>query len=336
MPLNIVLARTGQAWEDALLAEVAGSAGISAVAQCHTMVELLVAVEVESPQITVVPVDFPRLAEGLARLRGLGRVIVVGEGADCPPGRADLQSLLASVRTPANPAGQLIAVWSPPGSWGASSVAVGLARSLGRKDPTLLLDANVHAPNVAELVNQPMGGLLQACLSADRGALELPVRKVTARLSALTGVEPAAYPAVHPGALHQVLSQARQEYVHVVIDTDSAVDPAGEIGLVPDWTTAAAVCLQTADHIMIVTGESDLAQERLWRSLPAVAELIRGRAIVVVNRCTDHRRTTARLARRLGDYLPEAAVGWIESRINDASLAPIVAEVAPVPAAATG
>jgi hypothetical protein len=97
--------------------------------------------------------------------------------------------------------------------------------------------------------------------------------------------------------------------------------------LVPDWTTATGVCLQDADDLVIVVAEGESAEQRLWRSLPAVADLLRGRATVVVNRCRDPKRTTARLARRLGDYLPEAAVGWIGSGITQRSLAPIVQEL---------
>lgn len=326
----MVLGRTGQDWEDALLARVTGHAAPAAVTECRTLVELLVSVEVESPQFLVVAEDFPRLPEALSRLRGLTRVVVVGRGpgADVPPDRADLDSLLVALDTPAAGAGRLTTVWGPPGSWGATSLAVGLARSLSRRHSTLLLDANVHAPSVGDVLNVPLGGLLQACLAADRGAPEVPARVLSERLSVLTGVDPVVYPAAHPGALQQVLDAARRDYRHVVVDVDSAVDPAGEIGLVPDWTTATAVSLQAADHVVIVIGESDAAQQRLWRSLPAVADLIRGRATVVVNRCADPRRTTARLAQRLGDHLPEAAVGWVPSRITEQSLAPIVAEVA--------
>ncbi len=329
----MVLGRTGQAWEGALLAQLAAHA--ASVAECRTVVELLVTAEVESPQVVVVPEDFPRLPEALARLRGLTPVVVVGRGpgADCSPEQADLDDLLGALAGPPGPSGRLVAVWGPPGSWGVTSVAVGLARSLSRREPTLLIDANVHAPTVGDLLDVPLGGLLHACLAADRGTADVAGRPVSRALSVLSGVDPAMYPAVHPGALQQVLDAARTRYAQVVVDVDSAVDPAGEIGLVPDWTTATAVCLRAADEVVVVIGESEVAQRRLWRSLPAVADILQGRATVVVNRCADPRRTTRRLARRLGDFLPEAAVGWIPGRIDEASLAPIVAELAREPAA---
>lgn len=190
----------------------------------------------------------------------------------------------------------------------------------------MLLDANVHAPSVDSVLSLPLGGLLQACLAADRGSVDLPIR-TQGPLSVLTGVEPAMYPSVHPAALHQVLEAARKQYPWTVLDTDSALDCAGEIGLVPDWTTTTMIAVQEADHLVIVVGETDAALARLWRALPSVGEVLRGRATVVVNRCRNSRSVTAALAARLGDYLPEAAVGWVSDKITAKSLAPIVAEV---------
>jgi hypothetical protein len=135
------------------------------------------------------------------------------------------------------------------------------------------------------------------------------------------------YPSVHPAALNLVLDAALARYAWVVADTDSALDSAGEIGLVPDWTTTTMIAVQEAAHLVIVVGESDAALTRLWRALPSVAEVLRGRATVVVNRCRNSRLVTSRLAARLGDYLPEAAVGWVSDKITAKTLAPIVAEV---------
>lgn len=325
----MVLGCAGQSWEEALLEQAARDPRTSTATACRTVVELLVTVELEAPQLVIVSDDFPRLAEALSRLRALSRVVIVGHapGADRTPDHADLDSLLTAIASPVAGIGRITTVWGPPGAWGTTSVAIGLCRSLSRTDTTLLIDANVHAPSVGDLLNVPLGGLMQACLSADRGTPDVPARALSKRLSVLSGVDPAVYPAVHPGALQQVLDTASRQFRHVLLDVDSAIDPAGEIGLVPDWTTATAVGLRAADHVVIVVGESDSAQQRLWRSLPAVAEVMRGRATVVINRCTDPRRTTTRLAQRLGDFLPEAAVGWISGPVTEQALRPIVAEV---------
>lgn len=331
VPLTIALGRTGQPWEATLLAEPGAE-----VTSAHSLIDLLVAAEVGGPQVIVVAEDFPRLTEGLAQLRRLGRVVVVGQSpwADCRPDQVSGAELLSRLG-PARPArSRLVAVWGPHGSWGVTSVAIGLARGLATKAPTVLIDANVHAPDVADVLSLPAGGLLQACLAADRGAPEV-LTATSAGLEVLTGGEPQQYPSVHAGALQQVYAAAGAAFPWVVADTDSAVDAAGEFGLVPDWTTATAVTLHAADHLVVVIGESELAERRLWRALPAVAELVRGRTTVVVNRCRRPRAITARLAGRLGDYVPEAAVGWISDRITPRSMAPIVAEVArQVPAGA--
>ena len=334
MALELVLGRTGQPWEESLLAEA--DALDLRTAACRTVVELLVTSEVEVPQFVIISEDFPRLPEALARLRGLTPVVVVGHGelADCPPDRATLASVRAALDLAAADGGGIVAVWCPPGAWGTTTVALGIARSLARRESTALIDANVHAPAVADLLEIPLGGLLHACLSADRGSPELPVAHQSG-LDVLTGLDPSLYPAAHPGALHKMLDLARSRYRHVVVDVDSAVDVAGEIGLVPDWTTATAVCLQAADDVVVVVGESEVSQRRLWRGLPAVADLVRGRTTVVVNRCRDPRRSTAAIAKRLGDYLPEAAVGWIGEPVTEQALAPIIAELAPQARGAT-
>lgn len=332
MPLTIALGRTGQSWESGLLAESGAQ-----VTSAHSLVDLLVAAEVGSPQLIVVPEDFPRLTEGLAQLRRLGPVVVVGRApwADCRPDEVTADGLIAHARPGRPDRGQIVTVWGPAGSWGVTSVAIGLARGLASRAGTaLLIDANVHAPDIADQLDLPEGGLLQACLAADRGAPTLPVH-ASGGIAVLTGVEPALYPSVHAGALQQVLAAATNQYPWAVADTDSAVDAAGEFGLVPDWTTATAVTLQAADHVVIVLGESDLAQRRLWRALPAVTELVRGRTTVVVNRCHRPRAVAKQLAHRLGEFVPEASVGWISDRITAKSMAPIVAEVArQVPTAA--
>lgn len=325
VPLTIALGRTGQPWEAGLLAEPGAD-----VTSAHSLVDLLVAAEVRTPQVIVVAEDFPRLTEGLPQLRRLGTVVVVGESpwADCRPDEVTGDALSGRLHRGGGSRGRLVAVWGPQGSWGVTSVAIGLARGLAAKGGSAaLIDANVHAPDVAAELDVPEGGLLQACLAADRGAPALPVQ-TSAGVAVLTGVQPQMYPSVHAGALQQVLSAAVAQYAWVVADTDSAVDAAGEFGLVPDWTTATAVTLQAADQVVIVIGESDLAQRRLWRALPAVAELARGRKTVVVNRCRHPRTAAKRLAQRLGDYVPEASVGWISDRITPRSLAPIVTEVA--------
>lgn len=329
VPVTMVLGCAGQPWEETLVSQVARHPGMTKATQCRTVVELLVTAELETPQLVVVSEDFPRLAEALSRLRALTRVVIVGHGAgaDRTPESASLDSLLTAIAAPVAGAGRITTVWGPPGAWGTTSVVIGLSRSLSRAGDTLIIDANVHAPSVGDLLDVPLGGLMQACLSADRGTPKVSARKVSKRLSVLSGVDPALYPAVHPGALQQVLDTASGQFRHVLLDVDSAIDPAGEIGLVPDWTTATAFGLRAADHVVIVVGDTDSAQQRLWRSLPAVAEVMRGRATVVINRCTDPRRATTRLAQRLGDYLPQAAVGWISTTITEQALRPIVAEV---------
>ena len=324
--LTIVLGRTGKLWEDLLTAD-AQAAGLPVVA-CRTMVEVLLRCENDPVGLVVLPEDLPRLHEGLSRLRSLAPVVVVGETGDCPAHEADLNRLLRAVGEPAPAPGSVVTVWGPPGSWGVTTVACALAQSLSTSAPTLLLDANVHAAGIGDRFGLPIGGLLRACLAVDRGVDDLATATVGSGLQVLTGVEPAAYPAVHPGAFAQVLATARRRYRHVIVDVDSAVDPGADIGLVPDWTTATMIALGTAQHVVIVVGDTEVAQQRLWRSLPAVVETVTGTVTVVINKCADPRAATARVADRLGQFLPQAAVGFLGDPLRTDALGPIVSEVA--------
>ena len=125
MALTMVIGRVGHSWEDVLLSRMDDQPGLAAVTQCRTVVELLVSVELEAPHVLIVDEDFPRLTEGLARLRGLTRVVIVGHGptADVAPQRLELDALLGAANV-ATGAGPIITVWGPPGSWGTTSVAV--------------------------------------------------------------------------------------------------------------------------------------------------------------------------------------------------------------------
>lgn len=323
-PLTVVLGRSGQLWEQRLLG---ADRGAVSVVQSRTLVDLLVAVETAAADVVVVGEAFPRLVEGLSRLRSLARVVVVGDSA-----LADVSADQVSIEAVLNPqaagsgSGRVVTVWGPPGSWGTTTVAVGVARGLAAQGPTVLIDANVHAACVGDALDLPLGGLLQACLSADRGDLRLTTHSV-AGLDVITGVEPALYPAVHAGALQEVVRAARRQYAYIVMDVDSALDPAADIGIAPDWTTASAVGLREADEVVVVVGESPLARRRLWRGLPALVQSTSAAATVVVNRCSDPRATTAELAAHLGDHLPEAALGWISGPVTSRSLAPIIKEL---------
>jgi Flp pilus assembly CpaE family ATPase len=326
VPLTIVLCRTGKQWEGPLAADAQAAA--MTVVECRTMVEVLLRCENDAVDVVVLPDDLPRLHEGLSRLRALARVVVVGGAGDCPADQADLNHVLRSAGHNAPEPGRIVTVWGPPGSWGTTTVACGLAEGLARDDATVLLDANVHAAGVGDRYGLALGGLLQACLAVDRGADDLPCTRLDTGLHVLTGVEPAMYPAVHPGAFAQVLAPATRRYRHVVVDVDSAVDPGADIGLVPDWTTATMIALASAAHVVIVVGDTPAAQQRLWRSLPGVVETVTGKVTVVINRCEDPRAATTRVAARLGQFLPEAAVGFLSSPLLPRALDPIVSEVA--------
>ena len=100
-------------------------------------------------------------------------------------------------------------------------------------DDTLLVDANVHAPSVGDLLNVPLGGLLTACLSVDRGTPKIAGVAVSTRLHVLSGVDPAVCPAVHPGRCSRSCRPRAGQFGHILLDVDGAIDPAGRSAWCP-------------------------------------------------------------------------------------------------------
>ena len=138
-------------------------------------------------------------------------------------------------------------MWRPPGPdrsspsgaaglLGTTSVAVGLARNLSRRTDTLLVDANVHAPSVGDLLNVRSAGCSpRACRST--AAPEDRRRRGVHPTACAQRRRSAVCRRCIPGDAAGPADRARTVRTHPA-GRGQCDRPGGEIGLVPDWTTA--------------------------------------------------------------------------------------------------
>lgn len=252
-------ALTDSALEASLLMQAPG-ADIDVRRRCCDSVELLAASAVSPGVAIVVQANLPRFSREVAatlhkqsgdlivlttpgeeentiRSWGVGRVIPLVLGSDFDP--IDLGALVGASRrnqpvlpTPPNPRqpptrAQVVCMWSPAGSTGRSTIALGLAESWALSgERVLLVDADVHAPSLATSVSvlEDVSGLVVACRYADHHALDTRTlgsacRELQPRLSIMTGLsDPQRWAEVSPQSFRSVISTAREHFDRIVID----------------------------------------------------------------------------------------------------------------------
>ncbi len=151
---------------------------------------------------------------------------------------------------PGGPRGKVIAVYSPKGGIGCTSVAVSLAAALASDDtPTALVDAKLQFGDVALFLNQHgKRTILDLAPRADELDREILQRVLIHHES--TGLDLLAAPMrpeeaeqLSPEHLTKIVEFLRYFYDYVVVDTASALD---------DVTLAA---LESSDLIVLLVGQ---------------------------------------------------------------------------------
>ncbi|WP_300343782.1 chromosome partitioning protein [Nesterenkonia sp.] len=183
----------------------------------------------------------------------------------------------------------ITAVWGAAGSPGRTTVAVNLAAELALTGArTLLVDADTYAASVAVHLGlmEESAGLAQACRAAEVGrldsaALASAVTGVTLqgrRLDVLTGLpRPERWTELRPHGLQSVLTQARADYQHIVVDIapwiepDAGVDPDSRA---PQRNAAARTVLGTADTVLTLGSSDPVGFSRLIKSVQQLGELL--------------------------------------------------------------
>ena len=198
----------------------------------------------------------------------------------------------------------LLAVWSPRGSNGRSTLAAALAHTFAKSGGfissagrVLLVDADTYSPaqHVIHGANEITAGILAASrlVRQDRYT-EQEHERVTLPMAGyrlMTGLTAAdRWPEIDDHASSLLIHDLSQRAAIGIFDLPSEID----VGIVePSLGTRrnqlSLSVLQRADVVLAIANADQVSISRLVQGLPRLFELVNGRVIVVINRM----RTTA-------------------------------------------
>ena len=179
-------------------------------------------------------------------------------------------------------AGQIIAVYSPKGGVGTTTIATSLASGLMKEGvKVLMVDADLQFADIATVLNlQPQSTLVDLAAEADDLDIELFDNIVMTHDSGLRVLcgpsRPEFADEVGPGALGTILSQVREKYDFVVVDTSTVMnehllgvfDVANTIFLVstPTLVSIKSVrfVLDLFDQLDMPPDKSQVVLNRVW------------------------------------------------------------------------
>lgn len=192
--------------------------------------------------------------------------------------------------------GGLVVVWGPHGSPGRSVVAASLAHGLAARGVTVLVDADVEAPCLTQLLGLPedSSALATAARLASRGRLDdealgqvlVPVAPGQWLLSGLG--RPGRWRELPPAAMPDVWHQCRRAAAWTVVDVaGGAIDDSVDgYTLEPGRGAVAADLVRRADVVVLVGACDPVSVRRLLQLSADLGDGTRpaGRVQVVVNR----------------------------------------------------
>lgn len=309
---RVLVLAGGADWEAAFLTGSAG-AGISVVARCVDVVDLMATATLGQAELAVVAVEAPRFDADAVQhlLRHDVQVLVVGDpgqrerilrmGAHPVEGRPEAVVAaaldLAETSGPPAPAaptappvgrGRVVAVWGPTGAPGRTTVAIGIAAELaGSRRRTVLVDADPYGGSVAQQLGilDESSGLLAAARKVNAGLLDAAAlagscRRIGAGLEVLTGLPRSDRRIeVRADVLTEVLTTAA-ELGNVVVDSGFSIEDERS-----DRDRMTLEALACADEIVVVGSADPVGLTRLARGLVDLGEVQPHTPVqVVVNR----------------------------------------------------
>lgn len=270
---------------------------------------------------------------GLGGTRGSGQILEVsegGEGSGAPELLAErLTSALVApqgqlrgswpeqTREQHNgpgPAGEIWAVWGPPGAPGRTTICVGLVDALaGSGRRAALVDADTTSPSVAFALGlvEPMPGLLGACRRAEHGILDrhalLDCMRHVHDWPVLAGLDdPGRWAQLRTPHMDEVWAACRAAFDVTVIDLGPSLEPAVDNPWAPERHGCPRSAASQADRIVVVADSSALGAARLAQSWPLVHEhAAHAHVTVVRNKVrSSSPRTWAKVVEGLGVKAP--------------------------------
>lgn len=265
--------------------------------RCADLVEVMAAAEAGLGRIAALDVKLCEIdRDDVARLQKAGvSVILVNAESDLgaeATSTAQIEDLMGEILALAKTAvdevqpvvnltettgqGQIIAVTSPPGSTGKSSIAIALARLLTEAgEMVVLVDADTNFASLGQMlgVDMDISGIAAAARLAgsdrlDADSLRHLVVAGPEQIGVLTGLSDATrWRELGAAALEIVWQRCRQISPWTIIDTAALSDPEGQelsYGAHRDDVTLSV--LENADKVILVAEAGPVGILRLLRS----------------------------------------------------------------------
>ena len=274
----------------------AGSADwLNAAAQETAWLEELWRQSPGSPEGGTAPSQLPRVSNDAGAEEDTGQDGLRGR----EPAAADTpEPVLPVAARPAGDerGGRIVLVWGPHGAPGRSTVAASLAHGLAACGGAILVDADVEAPSLVQLLGMPedSSALAGAARLATHGRLDAEsFRRILAPvgdgLFLLGGLgRSGRWRELPPASMTEVWAQCRRAAAWTVVDVAGgpADDDVDDFTLEPGRGAVTADLVSHADVILVVGGADPVGVRRLLQLLDEMGASMNpaGRVEVVINR----------------------------------------------------
>ena len=269
---------------DWLSAATPASTGSKAAAQETAWLEELWRQSPGSPEDDVVPSQPPRASNGT--------------GAGGGSGQNRRRGPEPAMVSPADEArqGRIVLVWGPHGAPGRSTVAASLAHGLAASGGAILVDADVEAPSLVQLLGMPedSSALAGATRLATHGRLDAEsfqrvLAPVGGGLCLLGGLgRSGRWRELPPASMTEVWLQCRRAAAWTVVDVAGGPvdDEVDDFTLEPGRGAVTADLVAHADVVLVVGGADPVGVRRLLQLLDEMGASMNpaGRVEVVINR----------------------------------------------------
>ena len=192
--------------------------------------------------------------------------------------------------------GRIVLVWGPHGSPGRSTVSASLAHGLAASGGAILVDADVEAPSLVQLLGMPedSSALAGAARLATHGRLDAEsfqrvLAPVGGGLFLLGGLgRSGRWRELPPASMTEVWLQCRRAAAWTVVDVAGGPvdDDVDDFTLEPGRGAVTADLVSHADVILVVGGADPVGVRRLLQLLDEVGSSMSptGRVEVIINR----------------------------------------------------
>lgn len=248
-----------------------------------------------SPEGGTAPSQLPRVSNDAGAEEDTGQDRLRGResaAADTP------EPVLPVAARPADDerGGRIVLVWGPHGAPGRSTVAASLAHGLAACGGAILVDADVEAPSLVQLLGMPedSSALAGAARLATHGRLDAEsFRRILAPvgdgLFLLGGLgRSGRWRELPPASMTEVWAQCRRAAAWTVVDVAGgpADDDVDDFTLEPGRGAVTADLVSHADVILVVGGADPVGVRRLLQLLDEMGASMNpaGRVEVVINR----------------------------------------------------